>query len=320
MREAASQEVVLITGATGNLGGMLARHLLPRGLALRLMWHRRPLAPDLVGCATAVQADLRDPAALAAALSGVSTVVHFAGVLFAPRPGRFLPETNTRWFDNLVTAALDARVARLILVSFPQVEGPTSKDAPATGRLDREPVSVHARTRLAEEKLLFSRTQGTTTTPVVLRAGMVYGRGVLMIEAARWLAARRLLAVWRDPTWIQLISTPDFLQATEAAIVSPKVRGVYHLGDEQPVTLQHFLDVACEQWGCPRPHRLPVWTITTAATLCELTALVAGTPSPLTRDFIRIGRVSYWGDTRRMREELLPTLAYPTLEFGRKTL
>ncbi len=322
MSPAASPRTVLITGAAGNLGGMLARHLLPSGLALRLMWHRRPLAPDLLGGrdVTAVKADLRDTATLGPALSGVDTVVHFAGVLFAPRPERFLPETNTRWFDRLVAAALDARVERLILVSFPHVEGPTSKDEPATGRLDRDPVSVHARTRLAEETLLFERTKGTATTPVVLRAGMVYGRGVLMIEAARWLAARRLLAVWRDSTWIQLISTPDFLRATEAAIVGPQVQGIYHLGDERPVTLQQFLDVACEQWGCPRPYRLPLWMIRTAAATCELVSLVARTPSPLTRDFIRIGRVSYWGDTRRMRRELLPTLLHPTLESGRQTL
>jgi hypothetical protein len=57
-----------------------------------------------------------------------------------------------------------------------------------------------------------------------------------------------------------------------------------------------------------------------AASLCELAALVARTPSPLTRDFIRIGRVGYWGDTRRMREQLLATLAHPTLESGRETL
>lgn len=318
----APSRTVLITGAAGNLGGMLARHLLPSGLGLRLMWHKHPLAPDLLGCAqvAAVRANLRDPATLAPALSNVDTVVHFAGVLFAPRPERFLPETNTRWFDHLVTAALEARVARLILVSFPHVEGPTSQDAPAMGRLDREPVSAHARTRLAEEKLLFERTKGTATTPVVLRAGMVYGRGVLMIEAARWLAARRLLAVWRDPTWIQLISTPDFLRATEAAVVIPEIHGIYHLGDEQPVTLQQFLDVACDEWGRPRPHRLPLWTIMTAASLCELGALVAHKPSPLTRDFIRIGRVSYWGDTRRMRAELLPSLAHPTLDSGRQTL
>jgi nucleoside-diphosphate-sugar epimerase len=286
------------------------------------MWHRRPLAPDLLGRTgvAAVQADLSDPTTLGPALSGVDTVVHFAGVLFAPRPERFLPVTNTRFFDHLVTAALEARVSRLILVSFPHVEGPTSQAAPATGRLDREPVSVHARTRLAEERLLFERTRGTATTPVVLRAGMVYGRGVLMIEAAHWLAAHRLLAVWREPTWIQLISTPDFLRAAEAAIVAPDVRDIYHVGDEEPVTLQHFLDVACDEWRCPRPYRLPLWAIMGAASLCEVAALAARTPSPLTRDFIRIGRVSYWGDTRRTRADLLPTLTHPTLASGRHTL
>jgi nucleoside-diphosphate-sugar epimerase len=313
---------LLITGAAGNLGGMLARHLLPSGLELRLMYHRRPLAPELLSrpVVTSIQADLRELETLRPAVAGVDCIVHFAGVLFAPRPEGFLPETNTVWFDNLVTAALEAGAHRLILISFPHVEGPTCADRPATGRLDGEPVSVHAQTRLAEERLLFERTQGTSTKPVVLRLGMVYGRGVLMIEAARWLAARRLLAVWRDPTWIQLISTPDCMRAIEAAIVGPGVHGIYHVGDELPVTLQHFLDEACRTWGHPQPWRLPLWTIQAAAGLCEAFALIARTRSPLTRDFIRIGRVPYWGDTRRLRQELLPRLRYPTLESGLGTL
>lgn len=313
---------VLITGAAGNLGSRLARHLLPRGMDLRLMVHRRALPADLVGAggATEVRADLSRPETLAAALAGVDVVVHFAGVLFAPRPERFLPETNTRWFDNLVSAALAARARRVILISFPHVEGPTSFEEPAIGRLDREPVSVHARTRLEEERLLIGRSRGTGTSPVVLRLGMVYGRGILMIEAARWLAARRLLAVWREPTPIQLISTLDSMRAIEAAILGEAVEGIYHIGDEHPVTLQEFLDRVCQVWGHPRPRRLPLWMIETAAWLCERVASIARTRSPLTRDFIRIGRVPYWGDTRRMRQDLLPTLAHPTLEAGLPTL
>jgi nucleoside-diphosphate-sugar epimerase len=313
---------LLITGAAGNLGGMLARHLLSSGLELRLMYHRRPLPADLLVCPSVapVRADLRDSKTLGPALAGVDAVVHFAGVLFAPRPERFLPETNTIWFDNLVAAAVEARVRRLILISFPHVEGPTSVAHPATGRLDGQPVSVHARTRLAEEQLLFGRTRATTTTPVVLRLGMVYGRGVLMVEAARWLAARRLLAVWHDPTWIQLVSTSDCMRAIEAAIVRPHTQGIFHVGDEHPVTLQHFLDEACRTWGYAPPRRLPLWTIQTAAALCEVFAALARTRSPLTRDFIRIGRVSYWGDTRRFREELLPNLLCPTLASGLGTL
>jgi nucleoside-diphosphate-sugar epimerase len=316
------RHTILITGAAGNLGSLLARHLVPGGHLLRLMVHRKPLPEDLLRAANVqpVRADLRDPTTLTPAVEGAEVVVHFAGVLFAPRPERFLPETNTLWFSNLLGAALRAGVGRIILISFPHVEGPTSLDQPATGRLDRQPISVHARTRLEEERLLFERTQGTQTTPVVLRLGMVYGRGILMIEAARWLAQRRLLAVWPDPTWYQLVATRDYLRAVEAAITKPAVHGIYHVGDEQPVTLQHFLDEACRAWGLPRPMRLPVGLIQLAASSCELFARVAGTASPLTRDFIRIGRVSHWGDTRRAREELVPRLEYPTLASGLSTL
>jgi nucleoside-diphosphate-sugar epimerase len=313
---------ILITGAAGNLGGLLARHLVARGHRLRLMYHHRPLPVDLSGARNveAVRADLADPATIRPAVNAVDIVVHFAGVLFKPRPERFLPETNTRWFSNLLDASLPAGVGRVILASFPQVEGPTSVEHPATGRLDRQPISVHARTRLEEERLLIERTRQTATTPIVLRLGMIYGRGILMVDAARWLARRRLLAVWREPTLLQLLSAADYLDAMEAAILKPGLHGIYHVGDDQPTTVQQFLDAACDTWGYPRPIRVPIALVGLAATLCELWARLAGTPSPLTRDFVRLGQVPHWGDTRRARDELVRDLVYPTLADGLSTL
>ena len=313
---------ILITGAAGNLGSLLASHLATHGHRLRLMYHRTPLPSDLLRAANVepVRADLADPATLPDALGGASVVVHFAGVLFAPRPERFLPETNTRWFSNLLDGALTAGVSRVILISFPHEEGPTTVEHPATGRLDCQPVSVHARTRLDEERALFDRTAGTATEPVVLRLGLIYGRGILMIEAARWLARRRLLCVWREPTLLQLLSTADYLQAVEAAIVKPGIRGIYHVGDEQPITVQQFLDAACDTWGYPRPIRVPAALVDLSAWLCEMFAIIARTRSPLTRDFVRLGRVPHWGDTRRARLELIPSLRHPTLGDGLSTL
>ena len=86
---------ILITGAAGNLGGLLARHLAGRH-RLRLMFHHRRIPADLavIPEVTTVQADLADPSTLPAAVAGADVVVHFAGVLFAPRPERFLPETS----------------------------------------------------------------------------------------------------------------------------------------------------------------------------------------------------------------------------------
>jgi nucleoside-diphosphate-sugar epimerase len=322
MDDVQGRRTILVTGAAGNLGSLLSRQLMPTGHELRLMYHRTPLPEDVAHAANVrpIEADLGNPATLPAAVTGADVIVHFAGRLFAPHPERFLPETNTVWFSNLLTAALQAQVGRIILISFPHVEGPTSVTEPATGRLDRQPISVHARTRLEEERLLLERTENTGTTAVVLRLGMIYGRGILMIEAARWLARRRLLCVWREPTLYQLLSTADFLRAVEAAIFRPGVQGIYHVGDEEPVTLQRFLDEACRTWGYRRPFRIPFAMIYTAAWLCECVAGIARTPSPLTRDFVRLGRVPHWGDTRRARTELIPELVYPTLGTGLSTL
>lgn len=155
---------------------------------------------------------------------------------------------------------------------------------------------------------------------MVLRVGMVYGRGILMVDAARWLSKRYLPGVWRDPTWIHLIATADFLAATAAAAIRPGVRGIYHIGDERPVTLQAFLDEASAIWGTGRPWRMPVWLIRLAASLTEVSASILRTRSPLTRDFVEIGRVSYCGQTDRMRAGLLGELKYPTFAAGKSTL
>jgi len=86
-----------------------------------------------------------------------------------------------------------------------------------------------------------------------------------MIDAARWFARHRLLGIWKEPTFIHLISVPDFLEATKQAIIKPNISGIYHLGDEGQQTLQQFLDEATKQWGYKTPRRMPVWLIRMAA-------------------------------------------------------
>jgi nucleoside-diphosphate-sugar epimerase len=250
----------------------------------------------------------------------VDCIVHFAGVLFAPRPERFLPITNIEYVRNLVTVAQDVDVRKFILTSFPHVEGKTTPDNPAAGHLEGQPASIHAQTRLAAEQALFQGTADTQMVPVVLRPGMIYGRGVLMLEAARWLLARRLLGVWREPTWIHLLALPDFLTCTVAAIEGAHISGVYNLGDEAPLTLQEFLDTLAEHWDYAKPWRGPCWLFPLAGGITELGAWLLKLPAPLTRDFIRIGMASYVSNTDRMKAELLPTVAYPSLQQGLELL
>lgn len=306
---------VLISGAAGNLGTFIARDLRQADHELRLMVHRTPVAPDLADLET-VRADLNQPHTLAGICQGVDAIVHVAGVLFEPRPARFLPRTNVDFVRNLLAEAIVAEVGRFVLISFPQVEGETTPERPARGRLDADPPSVHARTRLEAERVLLSMSEGTATVPIVLRSGVIYGSGVLMLEAARWLMRRRLMAVWPKPTWYHWLALPDFLSGARAAIEVRTAGGIYHLGDDQPLTLQAGLDRIAAHWGYARPWRFPGWSFYLAGAAVELFALLTGSAAPLHRDFIRIGMIPHCGDTQRMKQELLPQLQYPTLEHG----
>ena len=309
---------ILITGGAGNLGSFTARYMLSGPHALRLMVHRRPPAEDLARApdVAVYRADLSVPATLTEACRGVDVIVHFAGRLFAPRPERFLPKTNLQYVQHLVAAAQEAGVRKFILISFPHVEGESTPTRPAAGLLDGRPASVHARTRLAAERHLFGACGGTPMVPISLRAGMIYGRGVLMIEAGRWLLRRRLLAVWPEPTWIHLLALPDFLACVVAAIEGTPAAGIYNLGDDQPLTLQEFLDRIAAHWGFARPWRFPRRSFYLVASAVEAFAAICRTAAPLTRDFIHIGMASYVMDTTRMKRELRPRLAYPTLTEG----
>ncbi len=314
-----NRQTTLITGAAGNLGGLLALHLKER--PLHLLTHKKDVSPELRDRPNIriFKADLAQKESLLPALEGVDTVVHFAGVLFRARPEKFLPVTNTMYFGNLLDAAIEQKVKRIILISFPHVEGETTPQNPATGRLDGHPESVHAATRLEEERELFRRCAEAGIEAVSLRVGMAYGRGILMIDAAEWFGRHRLLGVWRKPTWIHLISKDDFLAATAAAIDTPGAAGIYHIGDEGVQTLQEFLDTVSIHKRYHKPWRMPLWMIMTAAGVFELASLLFGTRAPLTRDFVRIGRCSYYGDTARTRNELLPELKYKTFKEALET-
>jgi len=309
---------IAITGAAGNLGSLLAGEMMNRDVELNLLIHRKEVPEEWQRRRNIYvhKIDLVNKETLFDALSGVNVVVHFAGVLFKANPEKFLPTTNTVYFKNLLDVAVKQKGGRVILISFPHVEGASTPENPARGILTGSPESMHARTRLEEEKLLFQYSDLYGFEAVSLRVGMVYGKGILMIDAGQWFARHRLLGIWKKPTYIHLISKDDFIASTIAAIEQNGVNGIYHIGDEGIQTLQQFLDDITVYKGNHKPWRMPLWMIMLAARVFEGFSAVFNTRSPLTVDFIRIGMVSYYGDTTRMRHELLPELRYKTYREG----
>jgi nucleoside-diphosphate-sugar epimerase len=115
---------VLITGAAGNLGSLLSRHIRDheKDLKLILMQHLKKIPGDIKECQMfqVRSADLSNYETLYECLDGADMIVHFAGVLFKGNPEKFLYETNIQYFKNLVRVAKAKKINKMILISFPQ--------------------------------------------------------------------------------------------------------------------------------------------------------------------------------------------------------
>ena len=109
----------LVTGATGFIGGNVARQLRQRGDAVRALV--RPGANDLAIRNTGVipiPGDLLDPDSLRRAMSGCDAVYHCAAVyaFWSPRPADIY-RANVDGTRNVIAAARQAGVRRLVFTS-----------------------------------------------------------------------------------------------------------------------------------------------------------------------------------------------------------
>jgi nucleoside-diphosphate-sugar epimerase len=130
------------------------------------------------------------------------------------------------------------------------------------------------------ERLLHQRLPGA----VILRFAGIYGPGRLLRQQA--IRAGEPLA--GDPEqWLNLVHVDDGAAAVEAAANRGRPCGVYNVSDGTPVTRRAFFTLLAELIGAPPPRFEPA-------------------PGGANR---RI-------DSRRMREELGVTPAYPSYETG----
>ncbi|MDZ7786587.1 MAG: NAD-dependent epimerase/dehydratase family protein [Halofilum sp. (in: g-proteobacteria)] len=105
---------VTVFGGTGFLGAAIARHLDGQGLAVRVA-ARHPGA-RLPGAASACEADLADPAAVARAIAGARMVVNAVG-LYRESAAASFETVHVDGAARLARAAREAGVARLVHVS-----------------------------------------------------------------------------------------------------------------------------------------------------------------------------------------------------------
>ena len=149
MTQAPHPKRVLVTGAAGAIGQIVCAHLLRRGHHVR-GFDRNPL-PDL---ADRVVAELRDRAAILAAVDGMETVIHFAAYRNDADFADVLLEPNVLGLFHVCDAARRGSVRRLVLASTAQtVNGWGRETEPIRVADGARPTNHYALTKIWAETM-----------------------------------------------------------------------------------------------------------------------------------------------------------------------
>jgi UDP-glucose 4-epimerase len=171
----------LVTGGAGFIGSHIVEELLRRGDSVRVFDNfssgRRENLEDLPGKPEILEGDLRETAAVKAAVRDVEVVFHLAAFISVPQsmadPGTCFA-INVGGTVNLLEAARQAGTRKVVLSSSTAVYGDTSV-FPTTEEAPLQPLSPYAVSKQVNELYasLYSRMLGLPVT--ALRYFNVYG-------------------------------------------------------------------------------------------------------------------------------------------------
>jgi len=218
---------VLVTGASGLLGGRLAALLDARGFAVIAGRHHAPVPPGL----PEVPLDLGDPAAVARAfrLARPDAVLHAAAFARAddcerrPADAEMLNHHGSRRLAEACRAAGLRLVALSTDLVFSGERGRLTEDVPP------RPVLAYGRTKLAGEEAVLAAHPGAAVARVALVVGRGHGPGGTASETVAWaLADGRPLSLFTDEHRSPV--DPESLAGALAALLSGGATGRFHLG------------------------------------------------------------------------------------------
>jgi UDP-glucose 4-epimerase len=256
--------------------------------------------------------NVTDAATVLEAMQGVEAVVHLAALLHIVNPPPALREKyeriNVGGTDNVVQAAIQAGVRRVVLASTIAVYGPSG------GRvLDEEsptaPESLYAQTKLAAEQIvLAARRADGQPLGTVLRFGAIYGARIKgnYQRLVLGLARGRFIPVGNGLNRRSLVHESDVARAVLLAVRHPDAAGkVFNVTDGQFHSLREINAAICASLGHRAPRfYLPSGPARLAAGIVEEVAGRLGLRAPSLRASIDKYCEDVAVDSRRIQAEL----------------
>jgi uncharacterized protein YbjT (DUF2867 family) len=268
-------ERILLTGATGYVGGRLLVALAQRGYAVRCM-ARRPedLQARVPAGVEVVHGDVSEPETLKAALEGIGTAFYLVHSMGA---GPSFEEKDRIGAQNFASAADAAGVQRIVYL------GGLGDDSGELSPHLRSRHEVGALLRRGEPQL------------IELRASIVIGSGSLSFEMVRSLVEK--LPIMTTPKWVQVLTQPIAVQdlieyLVQSVTLEVATDRVIEIGGAEVVSYADLMRAYAQHRGLRR-FIVPVPVLSP-----RLSSLWLGLVTPL---YARIGR------------QLVDSLRHPTV-------
>jgi predicted dehydrogenase/nucleoside-diphosphate-sugar epimerase len=273
---------ILVTGASGALGGAIVERLRAEGRRVRVMMRRAPA--DAPGDVEVALGDLGDPEAVDRAVRGAEIVIHVGAAMKGGwEEHQCATVTGTR---NVVEACVRQGVRKLVHISSLSVvdwAGGTERD-PITEASPLEPRpkerGAYTRAKLEAEQIVAEYAREHGLPSVILRPGQIFGGKIpLLTPAVARRAGGRWLVLGNGRQRLPLVYIDDVVDAAVTAMDADLAGGeVIQLVDPEPFTQNDVLAVA--GGGRPVVHA-PMPLVLAGGALSQALLGLLGRQSPL---------------------------------------
>jgi nucleoside-diphosphate-sugar epimerase len=303
---------VFLTGGTGFIGGTVARQLRDRGDEVVCLARNPERASTLVeiGC-TVVGGDLGDPAALAGAMEGCDAVVHAAAMYEVGIPKSQHPamwEANVAGTEHVMSAALEAKVPRIVYVSTCGVFGNTHKKVvdETYEHPGREFTSYYEETKLEAHRIVKRMVADQGLPAIVVQPGGVYGPGDTsqVADLLEQFFAGRLPLLPFPELGICLSHVDDIAGGILLALDKGELGETYVISG--PVTtMREAIETVARLSGRKAPkHALPTGLMKAMIPIGPLVGKTMGQPPNLRELISSADKVTFWASYEKAGREL----------------
>jgi dihydroflavonol-4-reductase len=303
---------VFLTGATGFIGGEVARQLRDRGDEVVCLVRSPEKATALteIGCET-VPGDLGDRAALSAAMQGCDGAIHAAAMYEVGIPESQHPamhEANVVGTENALRAALDAKVPKVVYVSTCGAFGNTHHQIvdESYRHPGEEFSSYYEQTKVEAHRLADRLIEEENLPCVIVQPGGVYGPGdesQLFILLDQFLSGRMPLIPFPD-LGICLAHVEDTAGGVILALDKGGAGETYVIAGP-PSTMREAIQVVADVSGRKAPKRaLPTSLMKALTPIGPAVGKLMGQPPNLRELISSADNITFWATNEKAVRDL----------------